>query len=188
MPQPRLHLQTHILSGWCIGNLVPGFTPRERLFCMLAAAACDVDGLSILGGQEAWWDYHHTLGHNLAFGVLLCLALAAFSTHRVLAFLAYLALFHLHLLLDSYGSGPGWGIPYFWPFSRHASVNPAAWAFYSWQNLTAAAVLIAWTVWIARRDRRTPLEAVMPNLDRQLVALLRARRPAKGATAPRPPQ
>ena len=176
MPQPRLHLQTHILSGWCIGNLVPGFTPRERLFCMLAAAACDVDGLSILGGQEAWWDYHHTLGHNLAFGVLLCLALAAFSTHRVLAFLAYLALFHLHLLLDSYGSGPGWGIPYLWPLSPREWRSDHAWPFYSWQNITAFAALLLWTFRIARRSGRTPLEAIMPGLDRQLVRLLR--RPA----------
>lgn len=179
-----MHLQTHILSGWCLANLVPRFTPRERLFCMLAAVASDVDGLSFLGGQESWWDYHHTLGHNLPFGVLLALALAALSTHRPLAFTAYLTLFHLHLLMDYWGSGPGWGIPYFWPFSKHASVNPYAWEFYSWQNLTAAAVFVAWTIWIARRQGRTPLEAIMPNLDRQLAALL-GRRTDPGASTPR---
>jgi hypothetical protein len=167
-----MHVPTHILSGWCLGNLVPRFTPRERGFCMLAATAADVDGLSLLAGQNAWWDYHHTLGHNLPFGLLVSLALAAFSTHRALAFLAYLALFHLHLLMDSFGSGIGWGIPYFWPFSKHTSINPQAWEFYSWQNLTAAGLLLAWTLWIARRHARTPLEALMPNLDRQLVALL----------------
>jgi hypothetical protein len=144
---------------------------------MLAATACDVDGLSILAGQNAYWDYHHTLGHNLPFGLLFCLALAAFSARRALAFTVYLALFHLHLLLDYFGSGPGWGIPYFWPFSKHVSVNPSAWAFYSWQNLTAAGMLVIWTLWIIRRDGRTPLEAVMPNLDRQLVAALGGRAP-----------
>ena len=168
-----MHIQTHILSGWCVANLPSHFTPRERFFCMLAASLADGDGLSILAGQEAYWDYHHTLGHNLPFGVLLCVTLAALSTHRLAALCICLALFHLHLLLDYFGSGPGWGIPYLWPFSKHAWVNPHAWAFYSWQNITAAVALLAWTIRIARRHGRTPLEALMPRLDRQLVALLR---------------
>src|SRR4051794_15526197 len=113
------------------------------------------------------------LPHTLPFGLILCLLLAALSPHRLLSFTTYLALFHLHLLLDSYGSGPGWGIAYFWPFSRRAWVNPAAWEFFSWENLTTAAALIAWTIAIAVRQRRTPLEALMPNLDRQLVETLR---------------
>lgn len=171
-----MHVQTHILSGWCVGNLIPHFTPRERLFCMLAASLADVDGLSILGGQEAWWDYHHTLGHNLGFGVLLCAALTAVSSHRRIAFVVYLVLFHLHLLLDFYGSGPGWGIPYLWPLSKHQSMNPDAWPFYSWQNIGSAIALIGWTIGIARYRARTPLEAVMPRLDRQLAAMFRRER------------
>ena len=171
-----MHVQTHILSGWCVGNLIPHFTARERLFCMFASSLADLDGLSILGGQEAWWDYHHTLCHNLPFGLVLCLALTAFSTHRASGFLVYLALFHLHLLMDYYGSGPGWGIPYLWPISREHAVSPDAWAFYSWQNLGTAALFIAWTLWIAWRQGRTPLEAMMPRLDRQLVATLRRER------------
>ena len=42
--------------------------------------------------------------------LLISLTLASFSTRRVLAFCAYLALFHLHLVLDYFGSGPGWPI------------------------------------------------------------------------------
>src|SRR6185503_1143671 len=105
------------------------------------------DGLSIIAGQESYWDYHHTLGHNLPFGLLLCFILAALSTHRATALGVYLALFHLHLLLDYFGSGPGWGIPYLWPFSKHVSINPYAWAFYSWQNIGTAVALLVWTIW-----------------------------------------
>ncbi|MEZ0263301.1 MAG: hypothetical protein ACAI43_01130 [Phycisphaerae bacterium] len=78
--------------------------------------------------------------------------------------------------MDYYGSGPGWPIAYFWPwdcglpgslwFCQHA------WEFYSWQNMSAAAVMLAWTLGIAWRARRTPLEALMPRLDRQLVQLI----------------
>ena len=162
-----------------MGNLFPRFTPRQRLCCMLAASLADVDGLSILGGQNAWWDYHHTLGHNLLFGIAVCAALAAWTRFSVGAASAYLGLFHLHLLMDYYGSGPGWGIPYFWPLSRRQWVNSDSWEFFSWQNVVAAGFFIAWTVWIARRAGRTPLEVVMPNLDRQLVALARVHRDAE---------
>lgn len=126
--------------------MVSHFTPRERLCCMLAASLADLDGLTIVGGQEAYWAYHHILGHNFAFGVLLCAVLAAFSTHRVAALAVYLALFHLHLVLDYFGSGPGWGIVYLWPLSDWQWRRQGAWPFYSWQNLTAAALSIAWTV------------------------------------------
>lgn len=170
-----MHVQTHILSGWCAGCLVGRFTARERLFCMLAASLPDVDGLSILAGQEAYWDYHHTLGHNLLFGIVLCFVLACLSSHRLLSLIIYLALFHLHLVLDYFGSGPGWGIPYLWPFRHWLWMRRDAWPFYSWQNVTTAVALVAWTLWIARRQGRTPLEALMPRLDRQLVALPRRR-------------
>jgi len=171
-----MHVQTHILSGWCAANLIPRFAPRDRLLCMLAASLADLDGLGIVFGQEVYWDYHHKLGHNLPYGVVLCAILAAFSTRRVLAFAICFGLYHLHLVMDYYGSGPGWGIPYLWPLSPREWRSDHAWPFYSWQNITAFAALLLWTFRIARRSGRTPLEAIMPGLDRQLVRLLR--RPA----------
>jgi hypothetical protein len=173
-----VHVQTHILAGWGIANLVPRFTRRERLMTMLASSLADLDGLGIVFGQEAYWDYHHRLGHNLPYGLLLCLVLAAFSTRglRLLGLCVYLLVFHLHLVMDYYGSGPGWGIPYLWPFSQTEWRRADAWPFYSWQNISAALATIAWAVFIARRQGRTPLEAMMPNLDRQLVGTIRAAR------------
>ena len=160
------------MSGWCLANLAP-LSPRQRLFCMIATSIPDVDGLTLLGGQDAYLKYHHTFGHNLAFGILGSGVLAVFSRRQfLLSFLIYLAMFHLHLFLDYFGSGPGWGIPYFWPVSLRDYVSPHAWEFYSWQNITIAAVLFAWTIGIARYWRRTPLETIMPNLDRQLVDII----------------
>jgi hypothetical protein len=170
-----MHVQTHILSGWCIGNYL-SLTARQRLLCMIAASIPDLDGLSILGGQNAYWDYHHRLCHNLPFGVLACVVLALFSHRRLFMCVIYLTLFHLHLVMDYFGSGPGWGIYYFWPFSSWVADNRhVSWEFYSWQNITIAAVLVSWTILIAVRQGRTPLEALMPRLDRQLVDWLRRR-------------
>ena len=171
-----MHFQTHVLSGWCVANLFP-LSPTQRLAAMIVAAAADVDGLGILFGQETYWRFHHTFGHNVAFGLILSAVSAYRSGKRVSIFLLYISLFHLHLLMDFFGSGPGWPIVYFWPFSRHALDNrPWSWAFYSWQNITTAFGLVAWTGVIAFRCGRTPLEIVMPNLDRQLVHMLRRRR------------
>ena len=112
-----MHIQTHILSGWCAAAMLP-LTPRQRLLAMIAAAAPDLDGLGILFGQEFYWDYHHKLGHNIFFGVLLTLILAVIARPWLLVFPLYLGLFHLHLLMDYYGSGTGWRIYYLWPASN----------------------------------------------------------------------
>ena len=99
--------------------------------------------------------------------------LAAFSTHRVKAFCLFLALFHLHLILDYFGSGPGWGIRYLWPFSDWEIINPNAWEFLSWQNLCAAGLFLLWTVAIVIKSGRTPLELIMPSLDQKIVRAFR---------------
>jgi len=166
-----LHIQTHIMSGWCIANLLP-LSPRERLFCMVAATIPDLDGLGILVSDRWYAWYHHVLGHNFTVGIAISLLLAAFSTHRILACIAYLGLFHLHLLMDYYGSGPGWAITYWWPWRTGPGsffICDHPWEFYSWQNLSAAAFFLAWTLAIIWLCRRTPLEAIMPQLDKKMV-------------------
>ena len=168
-----MQVPIHLMAGWCTANLLPGLTPRQRLFCIVAAGIPDLDGASILFGQEAFWNWHHKACHNLPFCVIACLAMAMFSPSKVGSFILYAVEFHLHLAMDVVGSGPHWGIYYFWPFSNWCGDNtPYSWAFYSWQNMTIGGALLAWTILIAVIDRRTPLEAMMPKLDRQLVDLL----------------
>jgi hypothetical protein len=61
---------------------------------------------------------------------------------RVGLVLLFLFCFHLHLLMDYYGSGPGWPIVYFWPLTDFKFVNWSAWELSSWQNQLAAGVLL----------------------------------------------
>jgi inner membrane protein len=167
---PPMHVPTHLLSGWCLANCLP-LTARERFLAMAAAALPDLDGLGILFGERTYQDYHHLLGHNLPFCLLIAGALSAFSTRRriVPLFVLYLSLAHLHLLLDYFGSGPLWKIYYLWPFLHQGYRTDLAWEFFSWQNILAASLLLVWTILIAIRQRRTPLEWAMPSLDRQLI-------------------
>jgi len=167
-----VHLQTHFLSGWCIGNLFQ-LNGRERLFCALAAMLPDLDGLGIIFGQDAYWKFHHLLGHNLLFAVLTAGILCCFSAHKARALCLYFALSQLHMVMDLFGSGELWTISYLWPFSNHGFSISCGWALYSWQNILAGMLLIVWTVFIIRYQRRTPLEVLMPKLDRQLVELFK---------------
>ncbi len=175
-----MQVPIHLMAGWCTANLLPGLTPRQRLFCVVAAAVPDLDGVTYLSwifGPDAFWNWHHKACHNLPFCVIVCLAMAAYSPAKIGSFVLYAVEFHLHLAMDVFGSGPHWGIYYFWPFSNWCGDNTRfSWAFYSWQNLTIAGALLAWTILIAARERRTPLEAIMPNLDRELLELLAGRK------------
>jgi len=81
------------------------------------------------------------------------------------------ALSQLHMVMDLFGSGELWTISYLWPFSHQEFSVSCGWALYSWQNILAGIVLIAWMVLIMKYQRRTPLEVIMPKLDRQLVEL-----------------
>ncbi|MHB9138730.1 MAG: metal-dependent hydrolase [Victivallaceae bacterium] len=168
-----MHIQTHFLAGWCVGNLFP-LNGRERLLCALAAILPDFDGLGIILGQEIYWKFHHVLGHNLLFSLLLTAVLVYFSEHKLMMSWLCFGLMQLHMVMDLLGSGELWTLSYLWPFSNKEFNSgsfgiPWSWALYSWQNLLAGALLIIWTVLIIRYKRRTPLEIIMPNLDRKLV-------------------
>jgi inner membrane protein len=161
-----MHIQTHILSGWCVGNLLP-LSPRERVLCMIAASAQDLDGLGIIVSEEWYWALHHRLGHSLLAGVVLATVLACFAQRKVLGWVVFSALFHLHLAMDYFGSGPEWEIHYLWPFDDRGWESDYVWPLFSWQNIFAFGVLLAWAVGIAYAKRRTPLEVLMPSLDRR---------------------
>ncbi len=59
-----MHIPTHLLSGWLVGNALK-LTPRERFFCMLAATLPDGDGIGIVISEELYSNLHHKLGHNV---------------------------------------------------------------------------------------------------------------------------
>ena len=161
-----MYIQAHVLSGWIAANYLK-LNARERFLCMVAAGIPDVDGLGILVSQDAYDDYHHVLGHNLLFGLIVALILTSFSSHKKKSFFIYLALFHLHILMDLFGSGELWTISYFWPFSNYALYSEFNWALFSWQNMLVNAFVVIWTVVLIVSKKRTPLEYLMPELDKK---------------------
>lgn len=164
-----MHLPTHLLASWVVSNAVR-LTPKERFFCVAAGVLPDLDGLGIFASREAYWEYHHVLGHNLPVGIALSAGLALASTQWLRAFAACLLSFHLHLLLDLLGSGTGWTIAYLWPLSPfELSLPEIAWEFRSWQNYVAFSAFAAATYLIAVNKRRTFLEYCFPAGEKALL-------------------
>ena len=173
-----MHIQSHIMSGWCIANCF-SLTAKERFLAMLAATLPDLDGVTYVLGAEAYWATHHVYGHNLLYGVVLAGILTAFCSHRWSCFLLFTGLIHLHFVMDLLGSGEGWTIPYFLPFHPHEFSWRFGWEFDSVQNKVAGLLLLLWCVWIAVYRKRTPLEYLMPKLDAQLAEAAQKLRPRR---------
>lgn len=130
---------------------------------MIAAEIPDLDGLGLIVSDEYFYRYHHVYGHNIFFGIFVAAFLSQFSTRPVKVGFILFGLFLLHLLLDSFGSGIGWGLTLFWPVSPHEYYNPYVWKFGSWQNILAFFIFVIWTAIIAKKYKRTPLESWWPK-------------------------
>ena len=105
---------THFLLGWAVASTVPSLTKRERTFVAVAGVVPDLDGFGIVAEVLTrnsthplnWWsEYHHTLGHNLGFALLVTIAAMIFSREKLKTALLVFFSFHLHLLGDILARG-----------------------------------------------------------------------------------
>ncbi len=182
--------------GWAVANMVPSLTKQDRAFVTWASVVPDIDGLGIIADKLTqnsahptdWFGkYHHLLGHNLGFALVVVVIAAAFAKHKVgLAFLVFFS-FHLHLLADLVGArgpdGDQWPIPYLLPFSNRLQLTwSGQWALNAWPNMLITGVLIAIALVFARRRGFSPLEMVSQKADTAFTRALRNRFPLKAAS------
>jgi hypothetical protein len=187
---------THFFMGWTVANCAPSLTKRERAFVTWASVVPDADGLGIVAEWATrnsyhplnWWsEYHHVLGHNLGFALLVTAAAAIFAQHRIKTALLVFLSFHLHLIGDLLGArgpdGDQWPVPYLLPFSRHPQLTwSGQWALNAWPNFVITAVLIGIAFWFARRRGFSPLEIFSAKADALVVETLRKRFPVSAAS------
>lgn len=148
---------------------------RDRILVTCAGLAPDLDGLSLLAGQEAYSDYHHLLTHGLFAAVGVGIASSLFARQRVSVLLLGLAAFHLHLVCDLAGSGPGWPIHYYWPISSREWFWEGQWNLASWQNSLIGLVATIASLAMALIRHRTPVEMLSPAWDQRVVQTLHQR-------------
>jgi len=180
---------THFLVGWAVANSDPRLERRDRALISVAGVIPDVDALGIAAETLTknwdrpllWWtDYHHVLGHNLPFAVVvlgICVVLA--RRRWVTGALALLA-FHLHLVGDIVGSGGPegelWSISYLWPLSQAGDLLwEGQWAVNAWPNFVVTGVVLSWTFYLAWKRGYSPLEMVSASADTSFVDTLRQR-------------
>lgn len=165
---------THMFVGWLIAQ--PLEDRRDRALVTAAAVLPDVDGLSMFGGEEMYWKYHHTFGHNVFFGILATALCVAFARSKwKTAWWAWVS-FHSHLLCDLFGSGCDWPIQYFWPWGKGIHFySPWCWGLNSWQNVLFSIVCIGLTGWVGVHKGRTVVELFSKKTDKIVVETLRRR-------------
>jgi membrane-bound metal-dependent hydrolase YbcI (DUF457 family) len=184
---------THGLVGWCLAESIRGIDRRERSIIVFAGIAPDLDGFGLpmeLATRESerpllWWsEYHHVLGHNLAFASILAVLSAAFARSRkvAVATAAFIAA-HLHLAGDLVGSrgpdGYDWPIPYWYPFSERGFSWEGQWALNAWPNLAITIVLLTATLVLAWQRGYSPVGLLSRRTDGVFVGALHRRFPRR---------
>lgn len=163
----------HAELSWLAGARLP--ERRDRVLVTLAGVLPDLDGLTLLAGEEAYGKWHHVVTHGLVSAVITAGVLTLFAKQRLVVLGLSFAVFHLHLLCDLAGSGPGWPITWLYPFSLHETMWSGQWNLASWQNsligLTATLVVLGCALPLGR----TAVELFSVKVDAKVVAALRAR-------------
>ncbi len=173
-----MNLIVHTELSWLAAQALP--RRRDRAIVTLAGVAPDLDALTLLGGTDFYGTYHHVISHGYVAALIVALCAAAAARERVKVALLALATFHLHLLCDLAGSGPGWPLLYFWPTSRHEWFWSGQWDLASWQNGVIALVASFACLGMAFPLRRTVVELFSLKGDAALVRALWTRfRPSR---------
>ncbi len=179
---------SHLLISWAVANTA-AIARRDRILVTLSGIIPDIDGAGIVAELLTentatpliWYSkFHHVLGHNLGFALVLAAAVFLLSTRRwMTTFLALLA-FHLHLLGDLVGSrGPDgyqWPIPYFLPFSADGKlIWQGQWELNAWPNILITLLMLGVVLYLSWKRGHSPLEMISLRADTALVAGLRQR-------------
>jgi ABC-type cobalamin transport system permease subunit len=152
---------------------------RDRLLVTLAGVLPDLDGLTLLFGEEVYGKWHHVVTHGVVAAVLITAVLTAFARERLRVAALAFAMFHLHLLCDLAGSGPGWPITYPWPFSLRELSWSGQWNLASWQNTLIGLGATLGVLGCAVPLKRTMVELFSARADAKVVGAVRARWGAK---------
>lgn len=169
-----MHIPTHLMLSWMVGHRLKA--RRDRRLVAWAGVASDLDGLTILGGLDAYGRWHHVLTHGLLAGVVISLLFSQLATARVKVWWLALTAFHLHLVCDFLGSGIDWPIQYFWPWSETFYHTPYGWELDAWQNWVVTVAVMLGCGHLAIHSGHSVAETFCSSaIDESVVATLRQR-------------
>lgn len=159
--------------GWLTGQKLS--SRRDRWLVTAAGLLPDLDGLTILGGEEAYAQWHHVVTHGLVSALVICGTLARFGAQKARVFGFGLVAFHLHLVCDLAGSGVGWPIMYLWPLHGLRIHWDGGWELQSWQNSVIGLGVTLVCLVCAVPFGRTVFELFSVKFDAEVVKVVRKR-------------
>ena len=179
---------THLLVSWVIADSAD-LDKRERNAVTLSGVIPDIDSFGIIAEQLTkesghplfWWsDYHHILGHNIGFGILVAVVVFIVSKKKWKTMGLALFCFHLHLLCDIVGAkGPDgyqWPIPYLLPFSNAIQIVwKYQWEINAWPNFVITVAALAVTFYYAWKNGYSVLGMISKKMDLVFVRTLQNR-------------
>ncbi len=159
----------HLQYGWWFAHWMQT-NRRERAAIALAGAGPDLDGLSLFGGGDAYYHYHHILFHNVATTLAVIPLAGIFFWRRPVVWFMVVFAFGMHVVEDYFTVS--WNLTPWAPFD--ATVVNLSTHFQSWvvQGLfqsIAIVFVLSMTIWIYIRYHRTPLEIISPAFDRLIM-------------------
>lgn len=163
----------HAAVGWLVSQ--PLQRRRDRIAVTLAAVLPDLDGAGLLISEELYIEWHHRLAHGIGAAVVVAVVCAALGRPRWLTALLGVVAFHSHVVMDLMGSGPGWPILYWWPWSTTEWLPSWQWDLASWQNSVFGLATIVVCLAVGVVAGRTPVELFSVRADARVVQTLRAR-------------
>ena len=179
---------THFLADWLLASSA-NLDRKERALVTVAGVIPDLDGLGLpveiltrhSADPKTWWsDYHHVLGHNLGFCLLVTVISFLVARQRWKTAALVFVSFHLHLLCDLVGArgpdGEQWPIPYLLPFSNDWQLTwPHQWALNAWPNVVITAAGLTMTLYLAWSRGYSPVGLFSRAADQAFVEALRRR-------------
>ena len=163
----------HAEMSWLLGHWLKD--RRDRLLIVAAGVVLDVDGLTILAGEDWYGRLHHKITHGVLAAIVIVAVTTLFARARWRVALTAGLVFHLHVLSDLVGSGPGWPLYYWIPFSQTEWFWDGQWDLASWQNaLIGLGVTIACLL-SALWAKRTFVEVFSKTWDQRVVFTIRQR-------------
>ncbi len=179
---------THLFISWSIANTC-NVNRRDRAIITIAGVIPDFDAFGMVfdfltknsANPLHWWDkFHHILGHNLGFVLLLIIMTFCFASRRFVTASIVALVFHVHLFCDLIGArGPDgyqWPIPYLSPFSDKLQLSwDGQWALNAYPNFIITGVVIILIFYLAWKKGFSILELISKRADQKFVDTLQKR-------------
>lgn len=159
----------HLQYGWWFAHWMQT-NRRERAAIALAGAGPDLDGLSLLGGGDAYYRYHHILFHNIGTTLAVIPLAGIFFWRRPVVWFMVVFAFGMHVVEDYFTVS--WDLFPWEPFNAmvvNLSTHFQSWVVQGLFQTIAIVFVLSMTIWIYIRYHRTPLEIISPAFDRLLM-------------------